>query len=210
MNSHLIGLLFIFAGYLIGSISFGLIIGRVVKRIDIRDYGSGSTGATNVLRTCGFFWGAAALLLDMLKAAVPVALAVYMYGTPTWCHPFIGLASILGHVRPIFTGFHGGKGMASGWASLTVLSPWAGLAAIICATPIMGATRYVSLGSMVGSTVGAWTIIGFSLSGYCPINYSIFGIGGWLTTIYLHKGNIQRLIKGTERKMGQQETTISK
>ena len=210
MNSHLAGLLFIVAGYLIGSVSFGLIIGRVVKGIDIREYGSGSTGATNVMRTCGVFWGITALVLDMMKAAVPIAFAVHVYSTPLYVHPFIGISAILGHVRPIFTGFHGGKGIASGWASLIVLSPWSGLAAIMFAAPVMGATRYVSLGSMVGSTAGAWTLIILSMFGYCPSNYSIFGLVGWLATIYLHKENIKRLIEGTEHKMGQQEIDISK
>ena len=210
MNPHLVGFLFIVAGYLIGSISFGLIIGKIIKGIDIREYGSGSTGATNVLRTCGVFWGLMALVLDMMKAAVPVALAVHMYNTPSYVHPFIGLSAILGHVKPIFTGFQGGKGIASGWASLIILSPWSGLTAILFAGPIMWATRYVSLGSMVGSTVGAWTLIVFSIFDYCPGYYSIFGFVGWITTIYLHKENIKRLIEGTERKMGQREANIKK
>jgi len=144
LNETLVSTTFVIGSYAVGSIPFGLLTGKLIKGIDIREYGSGSTGATNVARTCGTLWGLLVLMLDMGKAAMPLSLAIYIIGAPEWSHPFMGIATILGHVYPIFTSFKGGKGVASGWAALIVLSPWAGLAATISAGPIIAVTRYVS------------------------------------------------------------------
>ena len=202
LNETLVSTIFVIGSYAVGSIPFGLLIGKLIKDIDIREYGSGSTGATNVARTCGPMWGVLALILDMGKAAMPLSLAIYIIGTPEWSHPFMGLAAILGHVYPIFTSFKGGKGVASGWAALIVLSPWAGLAATISAGPIIAVTRYVSLGSVVGSGVGGGTIAVLAFLGYCPTIYAIFGTVGAVVTIVLHRNNIGRLIRGEESKLG--------
>ena len=202
LNETLVATSFVIGSYVVGSIPFGLLIGKLTKGIDIREFGSGSTGATNVARTCGPMWGLFALILDMGKAAIPVYLAVYIIGTPKWSHSFMGLAAILGHVYPIFTSFKGGKGVASGWAALIVLSPWAGLAATITAGPLIGITRYVSLGSIVGSAVGGGTIAVLAFLGYCPTIYAIFGTLGAAVTIALHRDNIGRLIRGEESKLG--------
>ena len=139
------GIIFVVLAYLVGSISFGLLIGKLIKGIDIRNFGSGSTGATNVARVCGPIWGIIALILDMGKAAIPVALTVYILETPDWSHSLTGLSAIAGHIWPLFTNFKGGKGIASGWAALIVLSPWAGVAATLAAAPVIGITRYLSL-----------------------------------------------------------------
>jgi len=205
MNPLLLGFSFAVSSYAASSICFGLIIGKLSKGIDIRESGSGSTGATNVARTCGAKWGILALILDMAKAAIPLWIAVYVVDTPTWCHPVIGLAAIAGHIWPIFTNFKGGKGIASGWATLIVLSPWAGLAAALTAGPLIAITRYVSVGSIVGSAVGGTVIVAlaiFSLN-ETPGVYSLFGIFGTTLTVILHHQNIRRLIKGEESKLGQ-------
>ena len=203
LNETSVWIIFVIASYAIGSIPFGLLIGKLIKGIDIREFGSRSTGATNVARTCGPLWGLLALILDMGKAAIPLSLAVYIIGTPEWSHPFMGLAAILGHVFPIFTNFRGGKGVASGWAALIVLSPWAGLAATITAGPLIGITRYVSLGSIVGSGFGGGTIVALAFLGYCPTIYAIFGILGATVTIVLHRDNIGRLRRGEESRLGE-------
>ena len=90
MNIYLTGTAFIIFGYLLGSVSFGLIIARIVKGIDIRQFASGSTGATNVMRACGWPWGILAMALDMFKAAVPLFIVLYIhdFGIPIWTHPF--------------------------------------------------------------------------------------------------------------------------
>ncbi len=206
MNQLLLGVSFIVSSYVVSSICFGLIIGKLAKGIDIREFGSGSTGATNVARTCGGKWGILALILDMAKAAVPLSVAVYVVdATPTWCHPLTGLAAISGHIWPIFTNFKGGKGIASGWAALIVLSPWAGLAAALTAGPLIAITRYVSLGSIVGSVLGGSVIIALSILSIdeTPRIYGLFGIFGTTITVLLHHQNISRLIKGEESKLGQ-------
>ena len=202
LNETLVSTTFVIGSYTVGSIPFGLLIGKLIKGIDIREYGSGSTGATNVARTCGPMWGLLALILDMGKAAIPLSLAIYILSAPEWSHPFMGLAAILGHVYPLFTSFKGGKGVASGWAALIVLSPWAGLAATISAGPLIAFTRYVSLGSIVGSGVGGGTIAILAFLDYYPTIYAIFGTLGAAVTIVLHRNNIGRLIRGEESKLG--------
>ena len=205
------GIIFVVLAYLVGSISFGLLIGKLIKGIDIRNFGSGSTGATNVARVCGPIWGIIALILDMGKAAIPVALTVYILETPDWSHSLTGLSAIAGHIWPLFTNFKGGKGSASGWAALIVLSPWAGVAATLAAAPVIGITRYVSLGSIVGSVVGGLSITVLAILNNLetdgvpniPFVYSAYGLIGGAITVLLHKDNVKRLIKGNESKLGQ-------
>jgi|TARA_B100001750_G_scaffold174517_1_gene142683 glycerol-3-phosphate acyltransferase PlsY len=205
------GIIFVVLAYLVGSISFGLLIGKLIKGIDIRNFGSGSTGATNVARVCGPIWGIIALILDMGKAAIPVALTVYILETPDWSHSLTGLSAIAGHIWPLFTNFKGGKGIASGWAALIVLSPWAGVAATLAAAPVIGITRYVSLGSIVGSVVGGLSITVLAILNNLetdgvpniPFVYSAYGLIGGAITVLLHKDNVKRLIKGNESKLGQ-------
>ena len=207
----IIGITFIVLGYLVGSISFGLLIGKLIKGIDIRNFGSGSTGATNVARVCGAPWGIIALILDMGKAAIPLAITVYILETPDWSHPLTGLAAIAGHTWPLFTNFKGGKGIASGWAALIVLSPWSGIVATLAAAPVIGITIYVSLGSIIGSTVGGSSITVLAILSKCgieevpniPLVYITYGIIGSLVTVILHKENIKRLINGDESKLGE-------
>ena len=205
------GIIFVVLAYLVGSISFGLLIGKLIKGIDIRNFGSGSTGATNVARVCGPIWGIIALILDMGKAAIPVALTVYILETPDWSHSLTGLSAIAGHIWPLFTNFKGGKGLASGWAALIVLSPWSGVAATLAAAPVIGITRYVSLGSIVGSVVGGLSITVLAILNNLetegvpniPFVYSAYGLIGGAITVLLHKDNVKRLIKGNESKLGQ-------
>jgi glycerol-3-phosphate acyltransferase PlsY len=176
----------------------------MVKGIDIRQYASGSTGATNVMRACGWRWGILAFALDMFKAALPLLIVIYIYdfGIPSWVHPVIGLAAIFGHIWPIFANFRGGKGTASGWSALIVLSPWSGLIAGIFSFPFMLFTRYVSLGSIIGSLSGGIAITTLSIFGYIEPSYCAFGLVGSALTILKHKDNINRLLNGTERKIG--------
>ena len=204
MSVYLVGAALVIFSYLLGSVSFGLIITRMVKGIDIRQYASGSTGATNVMRACGWRWGILAFALDMFKAALPLLIVIYIYdfGIPSWVHPVIGLAAIFGHIWPIFTNFRGGKGIASGWSALIVLSPWSGLIAGIFSFPFMLLTRYASLGSIIGSLSGGIAITTLSIFGYIEPSYCAFGLIGSALTILKHKDNINRLLNGTERKIG--------
>ena len=206
MSTELTYIAFILLSYILASISFGLLIGKLSKGIDIREYGSGSTGATNVARNCGNSWGILALILDMGKAAIPIYIAMYLVETPEWSHPVIGLSAIAGHSWPLFSNFKGGKGIASGLSALIVLSPVSGIVAIISAAPIMVATRYVSLGSMVGSGAGGICIVIISLTSNLPDIYCLYGLIGSSVTITLHHRNILRLLRGEESKFGDSDT----
>ena len=206
MSTEFTYIAFILLSYILASISFGLLIGKWSKGIDIREYGSGSTGATNVARNCGNSWGILALILDMGKAAIPIYIAMYLVETPEWSHPVIGLSAIAGHSWPLFSNFKGGKGIASGLSALIVLSPVSGIVAIISAAPIMVATRYVSLGSIVGSGAGGICIVIISLTSNLPDIYCLYGLIGSSVTIALHHRNILRLLRGEESKFGDSDT----
>ena len=203
----LAAVLIICSAYLVGSVPFGLLIGKIIKGIDIRDHGSGSTGATNLMRICGARLGISALLLDMGKSVIPMVIVIYVLDVDNWVHAFTGIAVICGHSWPIYIKFKGGKGIASGWAALLVLSPISGLIATAAGLPIIAITRYVSLGSIAGSTVGCASLVFLSLHGFdniikLPSSYFFYALIGWIVTISLHKQNMNRLIKGTESKIG--------
>ena len=206
-TSLLAAVLIICSAYLVGSVPFGLLMGKIIKGIDIRDYGSGSTGATNLMRTCGARLGVSALLLDMGKSIIPMVIVIYVLDVDNWVHASTGIAVICGHSWPIYIKFKGGKGIASGWAALFILSPISGLIATAAGLPIIAITRYVSLGSIAGSTVGCASLVFLSLHGFdniikLPSSYFFYALVGWIVTISLHKQNMNRLIKGTESKIG--------
>jgi glycerol-3-phosphate acyltransferase PlsY len=191
------------AAYLLGSVPFGVIISRFVTGVDVRSVGSGSTGATNVMRASGTKAGVAALLLDGGKGAGAVVIAKLLTdGQPYLVEALAGILVIVGHNWPVFTGFKGGKGVAAGWAALIVISPWASLAATI-ALPVVGVTRYVSLGSIVGTLAGLiFLIVQITAFDYGGPGYFIYiAIGGPLV-VWRHSANIKRLLKGEENKLG--------
>ena len=208
------GILAIVFGYLCGSIPVGLWIGKLVIKADIRNYGSGTTGATNVIRTCGFKWGVLVFFIDILKSIIPTFLTVVASNNeivPIWTPPLIGMSIMIGHNWPIFANFHGGKGVAVGLATLFIMSPFSGILAFSVAIPIMLLTKYVSVGSMIGSTVGGIGLFLQITMENFPVeiiqsrdfSYAIFAIGGTALTLYKHKDNIVRLLKGQEMKLGE-------
>ena len=188
--------------YLLGSLPFGLILGKLVKGVDVRDYGSGKTGMTNVLRTVGVKSAALALILDMGKSILAVVLTRIFFDS-AGADAAAALAALVGHNWPIFVGFRGGRGTAPGWGGLIILSPIAGLVAALVGVPIIGISRYVSLGSILGTASGVVALIILAITGHAPVEYIWYGVIGAAVVIGLHKDNIQRLIKGEERKIGQ-------
>ncbi len=192
------------AAYLLGAVPFGVIIAKYVSGVDVRSVGSGGTGATNVARSSGKKAGIAALLLDGGKGAVAILIAKQLAdGQPHLVEALAGILVIVGHNWPVFTGFKGGKGIAAGWAALTVISPWASLAAAVVALPVVGISRYVSLGSIVGTLAGLifliLQIVAFDYGG--PGYFLYIGIGGFLV-IWRHSANIKRLLNSEENKLG--------
>jgi len=188
-------------GYLLGSLPFGLIAGRVFKRIDVREFGSGKTGMTNVMRTVGAPVAMLVMLLDMGKSVLVVVLARVFADSPG-VEALAALASVFGHSWPVFIGFRGGRGTAPGWGALLILSPWAGLASTVIAAPGLALTRYVSVGSLLGASSGAVVLVVLSAMGNAPLEYIWFGSIGGVLVVARHKDNIARLLKGEERKIG--------
>ena len=190
--------------YLLGSIPFGVLVGWVIQRVDIREHGSGNIGMTNVMRLAGVPAGIIVLALDMGKAALAVVLAMWL-GNSAGVTSSCALAALAGHVWPVFIGFRGGRGTASGWAALFVLSPISGLVATIAALPLLFITKYVSVASIVGATVGGLTVSVLALSGRTESQYAWFGFIGTILILIRHNENIRRLVKGEERKLGSHE-----
>ncbi|MEB1806858.1 MAG: glycerol-3-phosphate 1-O-acyltransferase PlsY [Bacillaceae bacterium] len=192
--------------YLIGSISFSYIITKKIKKVDIRQHGSGNAGATNTLRVLGVGPAVTVLLLDTAKGILAVLVTLWILG-PGWAPALAGLAAILGHNWPIYYGFRGGKGVATtiGVMSSIVFIPAliGGLVAIIA----IALTRFVSLGSllfMVATTIA--TILLANVYQY-PMAYFYLSLIVTILSFWRHRLNVVRLIQGTESKLGKKATT---
>ena len=203
-------LVFVFVplGYLLGAIPFGYIAGKLFGGVDVRDHGSGSIGMTNVMRTVSPPVAILVLALDMGKGAGAVVLAMVIADAPL-VETLTGIAVILGHSWSVFIGFSGGKGTATGWGALFALSPIAGIVASVIGVGLVALTRYVSLGSMVAATLGSLTLAVIALvSDSIPLEYALYGAVGAPIILFKHRDNIQRLIRGDERKLGQKVDTV--
>lgn len=201
-------LVFVPLGYLLGAIPFGYIAGKLFGGVDVRDHGSGSIGMTNVMRTVSRPVAILVLALDMGKAVGAVVLAGMIADAPL-VETLTGIAVIAGHSWSVFIGFSGGKGTATGWGALFALSPIAGIVASIIGVGLVALTRYVSLGSMVAATLGSLTLAIFAVvSETVPLEYALYGAVGAPIILFKHRDNIQRLLKGDERKLGQKVDTV--
>ena len=187
--------------YLLGSIPFGVIVTRMTKGVDVRKYGSGNTGMTNVLRTAGLAPGILVLVFDMSKAAVAVIIARAVSDS-AGLEVAAALSTLIGHIWPVFIGFRGGRGTAPGYGALIAFSPFSGLAAAAAGLPLIGVFRYVSLGSIAGSTAGGVTLILLALFGYHSAVYALYAAVGVPIVLVKHRDNIKRLLAGEERKLG--------
>jgi glycerol-3-phosphate acyltransferase PlsY len=183
--------------YLIGSIPFALVVGYFYK-VDVRTKGSRNIGATNVLRTLGVMPGIIVLLLDLLKGALATLIARMMLADPSFII-LCGAAAILGHMFPIYLKFKGGRGVAAGLGVLLGIAPDLFATALVIAALLIAATRYVSLGSI--TTAVDVAILMFIMNK--PLPYSIAASVVAVLIMIKHIPNIQRLIKGTEHKIGE-------
>jgi glycerol-3-phosphate acyltransferase PlsY len=183
----------VIVAYLIGSIPFGYLIVRGKIGADIRQTGSGGTGATNVSRRAGKVAGVVTLVLDALKGSAAVLIAKTVSGED-WLIAAAAVAVLVGHVFPVWLGFRGGKGVATGAGVFVVVAPAALLCAGFLFVAIVLLTRYVSLGSMIAAAtipLFVWTQNG-------PRHLLIAAILGALLIVFAHRGNIGRLAHGTE------------
>ena len=201
----LFGIAGVAAAYLLGSMPTGYLAGRLLRGIDIRAHGSGSTGATNVLRTLGKGPALAVLLVDVLKGVAAVVLARWLYpwlqAPPDWVPWAVclcGLAALLGHSRSVWLGFTGGKSAATGLGVLLALSWPVGAGAAAVFALVLALARIVSLGSMLA----ALTAIALVHVLPEPLPYRLLVVAGGLYVIALHRANIARLLAGTEPKVG--------
>ncbi|MBQ3819004.1 glycerol-3-phosphate 1-O-acyltransferase PlsY [bacterium] len=190
----------VLSAYIIGSIPTGYIIVKAFTNQDIRTIGSGSTGATNVKRVMGKKWFFITLLLDAFKGALPVVLTALFAKTFTDIGLLPVLASvavILGHSKSVFLKFTGGKSVASGVGTILALNWQAGLVIALIWATVTFFTRYVSVGSIVALALSPLIMWRFG----APSAYIIYCVIGALYIIWLHRTNIQRLIKGEENKV---------
>ncbi len=182
--------------YFLGSIPFGVIVGKVVRGVDIREFGSGNIGATNVYRTLGPGPGITVFAADVLKGLIPVLVARHLAPETAWLAVAAGVAAIVGHTLSPFLKFKGGKGVATSLGVGIGLAPVLAAAAFGIWVVLFAVTRYVSVASMIGCAsmpVMMW------IAGN-PMEYRLFGIFVAAYVIIKHRSNIARLMQGKEHR----------
>lgn len=187
--------------YLLGSLSFAVIVSRLFGLADPRSYGSGNPGATNVLRSGHKLAAALTLLLDAVKGAIPVVLVMYFgerYGIGDGGIALVALAVFLGHLYPLYFRFKGGKGVATALGILLALNPWLGLAVLVTWGIILFFFRYSSLAAMVAAVFAPFAYL--LMFGTDPIGAAIIVMAGLI--LYRHRGNMAKLIAGKESRIG--------
>ena len=201
-------------GYLLGSIPFGYFLSRRQARVDVRQYGSGKTGATNVLRTAGRKWALLVATLDVLKGVLAVVFAGLIVGTDLLVVGNLGfgalvaqvlaaLAAIVGHNWSVFLKFKGGRGVATFFGGLVALCPPAAIFGGEIIIIGAGLTKFVSLGSIAGA-VGSYAIlVPLTILNGFPVEYLFYALVGAVIILVMHRDNIRRLISGKERKFGE-------
>ncbi|MDP3582768.1 MAG: glycerol-3-phosphate 1-O-acyltransferase PlsY [Ignavibacteria bacterium] len=207
----------IILSYLVGSIPNSILISKLVRGIDIRNYGSGNAGGSNVFRVLGWKWGILTILLDALKGAIAVIVVARFYldrfpfhnVTPfddfTLIQIICGVTAVIGHVWTLFAGFKGGKGIATGLGVLIMIVTVDMALALGVFFLVVGLSRYISLGSLAAAVavplimIIRENIFGVDIRGYHTI--LPFAILLALFVIYTHRANIGRLLEGSERKV---------
>ncbi len=186
----------IIIGYLIGSIPFGFIAGKL-KGFDLRKVGSGNIGATNIYRTLGTIPAILVFVLDLLKGALAVYAARVIIPDSPAVIVISGVAAVIGHMYPVYIGFKGGKGSATGLGVLLGIAPDLFAVAMIYTAVAIAVTRYVSVTSITGVVLLAVLMVAFNK----PVEYSIAAVIVAVLVIYKHIPNIKRLLSGTEPKI---------
>ena len=189
-------MLAILFGYLLGSVSTSYILGKLTKNIDIRQHGSGNPGATNTLRVLGVKAGIMLFAIDIIKGILAVLIGQLLAGEVGGI--LAGLSAVIGHIWPVFTGFRGGKGVATSFGVLIVIFPAISAILFVVFMTLVFTTRYISVGSIAVAIVLPILLIVF--------RYPLLSIGLGLVlailVLYRHKENISRLIAGKENKIG--------
>lgn len=185
--------------YLLGSIPFGLIIVRAWKGIDIRDYGSGNIGATNVLRTAGKGPAAVVFVADVAKGLIPIIAARRVFPSDDWLIVGSGMAAIIGHAASVFLRFRGGKAVATSLGvAIGLTPPVAGIGFGLWFV-LLALTRYVSIASITTTLVTVPLMFAF----HCPAAVKVFGAVASAFILMKHRSNISRLMQHKEPRIGQ-------
>jgi acyl phosphate:glycerol-3-phosphate acyltransferase len=200
-------------GYMLGALPFGLMLGRLTRGIDIRDFGSHRTGATNALRTLGARTAAVVFVLDVAKGVAAVLLAYALYqagpaGSPPWVAAAAGFAAIVGHIWSVFIRFTGGRGVATSTGGLGAIAPLALLVLAPIVVFIIWRWRYVSAGSIAGSLLAPVIVAVLAVLNLAPWAGVAYGLAAGLLVTWAHADNIARLRAGTERRIGQKEEVV--
>lgn len=191
-------LLVLLLSYLLGSIPFGLLIGRWWSKVDVRKYGSGNIGMTNVLRTVGYIPALFTLLGDGGKGLLAVLLAAEVTDNPFFAL-LAGTAAVIGHNWPVFLHFRGGKGVATAAGAVLAVRPWSGLVLFIIWLAVLVRFRYISLSSIVAGVCLPFVLLIFGVSLW---EFALAALLGAFTVIR-HRSNIERLRAGTEFRFGE-------
>ena len=196
MNEYLIVAAWLLGAYLVGSVPFGFLIGKM-RGVDVRTVGSKNIGATNVFRTVGKKWGLLAFLCDFLKGFVPTFAAKTFVSGVEWLPVAVGLCCVIGHTLTVFMKFRGGKGVATAFGMLVALIPALVGIAFLVFVALFACTNYISLGSCGAATFLAVAIWFYPVLLAVKIIVSLIGV----FVVVKHKSNISRLLKGTENKI---------
>jgi glycerol-3-phosphate acyltransferase PlsY len=197
-------------GYLLGSIPVGLIVGRVTRGVDVRDYGSGVTGATNVIRTSGWKAGIVVIIGDIAKGIAPVYIGlllakiadVHPHDDRAWIAAFGAFAAVCGHIWPVFANFRGGRAVASGFGAALAMNPIAAAAMIPVAGAVIGLTRIMSLMSITMAPALACLYIVLAAVGVSAPANAAYATAASVLIVWKHRPNIERLAAGTEPRIG--------
>lgn len=198
-------LLLIVLAYLIGSIPTAIWLSKAYFGIDIREYGSGNSGATNTFRVLGSRWGSFVMAVDILKGVLATSLYVFLpyYLTSEWDRTNLmvglGLSAVLGHIFPIWADFRGGKGVATLFGMILAIQPLVAACCVGVFMLVLYLTRFVSLSSILASIAFAVFIL-FIFNEQEPL-YRAFAIAVTLTVVLTHQKNISRLLRGSESKV---------
>lgn len=210
----------ILIGYLLGSIPSGTLVGKRFSKVDIREFGSGKTGTTNVLRTAGKKAAVIVALLDISKGVLAVVAARLIIGNAylvigdfglglLFAQVLAALASMAGHNWSVFLKFRGGRGVATFFGGLIALSPIVALFGGEVMIISVGLSRFASLGSIAGAISAYVILVPLTILNGFPIEYLAYTLIGTIVIIIMHRDNITRLLAGQERKLGETAVVVN-
>ena len=189
------------AAFFFAAVPGGLVLGKWLKGVDVRQSGSGATGTTNYFRVLGWKIALAIFLLDFGKGVLPVVLARW-WDLPDWAVAIAAIAATAGHCWSPYIRMKGGKGMATGGGASVAMFPWLALF-LLFVIGVVAATRYVSLASILTALLGPALVVVLAFMDVVPAWWAVGVVGVGLIVVIQHRSNIKRLLNGTENKFGQ-------